>query len=201
MKTKKDVSTISYNTPEFLKRKLDSLLANHTISDYIFIFHHKEIDEGKDHIHLLIRPNTLLDTMDIQSQLEEFDPRNPEKPLRPIDFRQSKIDEWILYVQHYAPYLAMKFESREYHYQRSDFVYADPDSFEDIYNHAFRGSEFAQRYQVLQALKTGISDPTQLIFNGTIPLNQAANLSAFNKMLQEKTLERSGRSTHTPNES
>lgn len=200
MRTKKDVSTISYNTPEFLKRKLDEMLASHTISDYIFIQHHKEEDEKKDHIHLYVRPNTLVDTMDLQRDLEEFDSQHPDKPLKCIDFRASKPDDWILYNMHYAPYLAMKFESREFHYRKEDFVCADPDTFDDLFAHAFRGSDFAQRYQLLQALKQGAEDPTALIFNGTIPLNQAANLSAFTKMLEQKTVDRSGRKSHTPKE-
>lgn len=200
MRTKKDCSTISYNSPEFLKKKLDILLAQHIISDYMFIKHIKEKDENKDHIHLFLRPNTLVDTMDLQRDLEEFDPGHPDKPLRCIDFRPSKVDDWILYELHYAPYLAMKFESREYHYQKEDFIVADPDSFEEMYIHAFRGSDFAQKYQLLQALKAGSQDPTSLIFNGTVPLNQAANLAAFTKMLDQKACDRNGRPSHTPKE-
>ena len=69
MRTKGLVSTISYNTPEFLELKLQELYKKHTISDYMFIQHIAEEDEKKDHIHLLIEPNTLIDTMVIQDYL------------------------------------------------------------------------------------------------------------------------------------
>lgn len=200
MRTKKDVSTISYNSVDFLVTHLNQMVKRHLISDYIFIQHKKEKDEAKDHVHLFLRPNTLLDTMDLQDELQEFDPAHPDKPFRCIDFRPSKIDDWILYNLHFAPYLAMKFESREFHYQKEDFFYADSDSFEDMYAHAFRGSDFARQYQLLQALKEGSHDPTSLILNGTIPLNQAANLSAFTKMMDQRGLDRNGRSTHSPKE-
>lgn len=101
MNTRKEISTISYNSVEFLTEKLQELLNEHIISDYMFIPHKAEEDETKDHIHLWIKPNKLLDTMDLQSFLQEYDPLHPDKPLKCIDFRFAKTDDWILYSIHY----------------------------------------------------------------------------------------------------
>lgn len=182
MRTSKPISTISYNSQEFLVMKLDELVANHKISDYMFINHFPEEDERKAHIHLWMKPNTLLDTMDLQQHFMELDLQNPTKPLKCIDFRTSEVDDWILYNQHYAPYLASKGESRKYHYTRDDFVYNDEDTFEYLYNHAFKASAWATRNQVLEALSAGMISPTDLILNGTVPLNLAGHLNAFKYM-------------------
>lgn len=179
MRTSKPIATISYNSQEFLLHRLDELVKNHKISDYMFINHFAEEDEKKDHIHLWIKPNTLIDTMDLQKHFTEIVADNPLKPLKCIDFRPSQVDDWILYSQHYEPYLASKAESREYHYTRDDFVYCDEDTFDDLYNHAFKGSDWAKRYQILEALSNKQINPTDLIKNGTIPLNMASQLNAF----------------------
>lgn len=200
MRTSKPIATISYNSQEFLVQKLDELMRNHKISDYMFINHYAEIDERKNHIHLWIKPNTLIDTMDIQKFLTELDINNPTKPLKCIDFRLSKTDDWILYCQHYAPYLATKNESREFHYSKDDFVYADEDTFEDNYYHAFKGSEWATRNQILQALNDGTVNPVDLVLNGSIPLNLASQLSAIEHMkTRYGLLDRGGRANHEEN--
>lgn len=196
MRTSKPIATISYNSQEFLIHQLDELIRNHKICDYMFINHFAEEDEKKNHIHLWIKPNTLIDTMDLQKYLTEIDPLNPTKPLKCIDFRPSEVDDWILYSQHYKPYLASKGESREFHYTRDDFVFNDEDTFDDLYNHAFKGSVWAQRNQILQALSEGIKSPQQLILNGTIPLNQATQLNAFMYMQTHYGLDRGSHSNH-----
>lgn len=179
MRTSKPIATISYNTQEFLLYKLQELINNHKISDYMFINHFAEEDESKNHIHLWLKPNTLIDTMDLQKHFMEIDSNNPNKPLKCIDFRYSNIDDWILYSQHYNAYLASKGESREYHYTQDDFVYYDQDTFEYNYNHAFKGSEWAKRNQILEALTKGTNNPINLILNGTIPISMSTQLSSF----------------------
>lgn len=198
MKTRKEIATISYNSEEFLKEKLDELLRNHVISDYIYIKHEKEVDEKKSHIHLWVKPNKTLDTMDLQEHFMELDLQHPDKkPLGVIDFRASKIDDWILYSQHYEPYLASKAESREYHYSKDDFRYADEYSFEDYYYHAFKGSEWAKRYAILQQLCDGRIAKADLIKNGTVPLQLAPALRSFEYLETHKgTLDRGSHSNH-----
>ena len=197
MRTSKPISTISYNTQEFLVHQLDELVKNHKVCDYMFINHFAEEDEKKNHIHLWIKPNTLVDTMDLQKFFVEANPDNPLKPFKCIDFHSSKsVDDWILYAQHFEPYLASKGESREYHYTKDDFIYNDEDTFDDLYNHAFKGSEWAQRNQILRALSDGSANPTSLILNGTVPLNMASQLNAFKYMQSHYSLDRGGRCNH-----
>lgn len=201
MRTSKPISTISYNTQEFLTAKLDELMRNHKICDYMFINHFAEEDEKKNHIHLWIKPNTLLDTMALQEFLKEIDPNKPLKPLGCIDFRLSDIDEWILYNQHFEPYLASKGEKREYHYTRDDFVYPDEDTFDFNYHHAFKGSEWSRRNQILMMLADRDLAPTDLILNGTVPLNMASQLNAF-KYMQRRyvSFDRGEHENHEDNE-
>lgn len=180
MRTKKEISTISYNSIPFLTTKLKELYEAHQISNWLFIHHKAEQDERKDHIHLFITPNTLLDTMDLQNFLKEYDPLDPlKKPLGCIDFRSSKIDDWILYNLHYEPYLAWKCESREFHYTKDDFFVADLDTWDDLYYHAMKGSDFAKKNQLLQMLSDNRITPAELVLNGSVPLNQASQLNAF----------------------
>lgn len=201
MRTSKPIATISYNSEEFLKNKLDELHRNCKISDWIFIKHTAEQDEKKDHIHLWIKPNTLLDTMQLQIFLTEFDPQKPLKPLKCIDFVSSKIDDWILYSMHYAPYLASKNESREFAYTKEDFKFCDEDTFEDLYIHALKGSEWAHRYQLLEQLANRNINPSDLILNGTVPLNMASQLSSFMYMRGNiGTTTRGGRKGHEEEE-
>ena len=193
MRTSKPISTISYNSPAFLEAKLNELVRNHVISDWMYIYHHAEADERKDHIHLYIQPNRLLDTMDLQQFFEERDITNLEaKPLKCIDFRTSKSDDWILYSMHLEAYLAMKGQLREFHYKKTDFRFCDEDTFEDNFAHALRGSEFAQRQQTLEFLQGGTS-PVDLIQSGLVPLSMASSLNALDHLI-----DRHGRTTHTP---
>lgn len=197
MRTSKPIATISYNSIDFLRYQLGELIKAHKICDYMLIKHQAEADEKKDHIHLWIKPNTLLDTMDLQKFLTEINPSAPLKPFKCIDFRLSVVDDWILYSQHYEPYLASKGESRQYHYTRDDFIYYDEDTFDDLYNHAFKGSDWAKRNQILQALSEGSISPTTLILNGTVPLNMAGQLNAFKYMQKHYgTLDRGNHSGH-----
>lgn len=197
MRTSKPISTISYNSQEFLIHQLNELMKNHKICDWMFINHFAEADEKKNHIHLWLKPNTLLDTMDLQQFFTELDPKNPMKPLKCIDFRTSQTDDWVLYNMHHEPYLASKGESREYHYIKDDFVYADEDTFDDIYNHALKGSEWAKRNQILCQLNDGNLNPVNLVLNGTVPLNLASQLNALQYMRTHYgQLDRGGRDNH-----
>lgn len=202
MRTAKPVSTISYNTPEYLKAKLEELIRNHQISDYMFIQHQPESDETKEHIHLYMVPNTTVDTMDIQDFLKE-PVNNSKKPLGCVDFRKSVEDEWILYVEHYLPYLASKCQTREWVYEKENFVWHDQDTFDRKYLHAHKASAWAQRNQILEALKSNKLTPIDLINNGTIPLNLAGQLNAYKYMQVryggdgEVSVDRNGGTSHS----
>lgn len=189
MKTRKPISTISYNSPDFLMSKLEELRENHTISFWAFIKHYKEEDENKDHIHLYIVPNTSIDTMCLQEFLQEPDLLYPDlPPLGCIDFVSTKAkdgfpDDWILYSTHYPPYLASKMQSRKYHYcKTSEFFVSDIDCFLNMWRHAFKGSDWAQRNQLLSVLADKHINPASLIENGSLPLSMACQVNAYDYM-------------------
>lgn len=194
MRTSKPISTISYNTEPYLRNVLEELHRNRVISDYMFIRHFKEQDEAKDHFHVWLNPNKMLDTMVLQDKFKELDPSNPLKPLGCINFKSSKVDDWILYCQHFEPYLVSKMENRQFHYVKEDFKFADELTFEDLYNHAFRGSEWAINNQRLQLLTSGVVEPLDMVMTGSVPLNMAGQMNALDRLLAQ----RNGRKTHTP---
>ena len=100
MQTSKAISTISYNSIEFLDSVLDSLLRSHIIDYYMYIQHIGEDDglgdKEKDHIHLYLYPNKRINTADLDSYFIEPIPN--EMPLKCIQWNTSNPDDWILYV-------------------------------------------------------------------------------------------------------
>lgn len=130
MRTTKPISTISFNTEEFLKHTLDGLIKSRIISFYAFVSHFPEDDEGgtKQHFHLYIEPSKLIQTDDLRDMFKEYDFDNPEKPLGVLPFRNSKFEHWYMYACHNKAYLASKGESRKYHYTFDDFVSSDSDN-------------------------------------------------------------------------
>lgn len=111
MATQKPISTISYNSEQFLKEKLDLWIENHTIMAYQYICHKGE-DGDKDHIHLRIEPNKKIDPMDLMERLKEYTLGN-QKPLGVRPFRPSKEEDWILYAIHDKDYLNLKYGGGE----------------------------------------------------------------------------------------
>jgi len=186
MRTSKPIATISYNSEDFLKARLQELLRNHRIDDYMYIKHDPEEDENKAHIHLWISPNRLLDTMDLQDFFVEPDPKHPDKPFKCLPFSVSKVDDWVLYGMHLPAYLMSKGQTREFVYEKKDFKYADEDTFERTFRHALHGSEWAHRNQILNLVVAGLCDPLELITSGIVPMSMANQLSAMVSM-QGKT--------------
>lgn len=113
MATQLPISTISYNTVDFLKKKLEQWYHEHLIRAYMFIFHKGE-DGDKDHIHLRIEPNKRLDPMDLMDELcMEVDPNDRSKNLGCRPWRPSKEEDWFLYVVHDKKYLDFKYGGGE----------------------------------------------------------------------------------------
>lgn len=108
MATQKPISTVSYNSEQFLKEKLDSWVQQHIIQCYQYICHKGE-DGDKDHIHVRIEPNKKLDPMSLTESLREYDKDHPTKPLGVRPWRPSKEEDWILYAVHEPTYLRLKY--------------------------------------------------------------------------------------------
>ena len=199
MNTSAPFSFISYNSEKFLDLKLHELFNNHIISDFMWIKHKAEEDEKKDHIHGWVNPNTRVDTISFQFQLLELDPTRPDKPLGITNPRKSDMDEWILYVQHFLPYLKTKLEDRKFYYQKSDFHFLDLDTFEENYYHAFHSSDWAKQIQINQLLKDPNFCRADLILEGVLPLQMSNSLLSLLRLEQTNSgvTDRGGRTdTH-----
>lgn len=206
MKTKKPISTIGYNTREFLERHLDDLYRSHVIANYYAIYHHAEADELSDHWHIYIEPNGQLDSMVLQDTFNEFDPKHPDQPLRVCKFSFSKVDieyhpdDWLLYAVHDPLYLAAKKESRQYVYSKDEILCPDPDQLERDFYHAKYQSEYMidkLRREEIQESRS-VSD---LYYSGRIPPQLITAVVALKKdeaYQAEQKLNRNGRVTHTP---
>ena len=97
MITRSNISTISYNTDDFLTFKLNDMIKNHCIEFWAFINHIPEEDERKEHKHLFIIPSGTVDTFALSDILEEIDFTNPTMPpLGTIFWKHSKFVDWYL---------------------------------------------------------------------------------------------------------
>ena len=207
MKTSREISTISYNTKDYLVSKLDAMLKRHNISYYAFIYHKAEADETKDHIHLYIIPNGQIDTDNISKELEQIDPNpdpktNPEnKPLGCKPWRKSKWEDWYLYAIHDKAYLMKKGQTRKNDYKMEDIVSSDHDYMLELI-HTIDYAKYKGLSAFIDRIKNGASLP-DLIYEGVIPPQQFV---AYREMyyiitqqVRHDTPYRNGRQTHTPN--
>lgn len=196
MRTTKPISTIAFNTPSYLKLKLNELLKAGRISFWAFIVHKPEDDEGgkKEHCHVYVEPSKMLQTDELKAELKEFDPEFPDIPRGCISFNSSKFDPWYLYALHDKRYLASKGQSRRFHYLHDDIVTSDDDDLtfkarsidmvslspyadmQDAQNHGISWSEYFSR--------------------GTVPLQQVALFERAWYLLVQARTERAGHNNH-----
>lgn len=200
MITRTNVSTISYNTDEFLTFMLNELIKNHSIEFWSFINHIPEEDETKAHKHLFIIPAGSIDTFVLSDFLKEIDVVNPLlPPLGTIFWKHSKFVDWYLYALHDIDYLASKGESRMYHYTKSEFVVSDSDYFNELI-HSCDFSQYTKHKKLREAVQSEVSF-RDLFANGFIPVQQigqyslAYNLLKYGDMYYDKT-DRNGRLGH-----
>lgn len=130
MKTTKPLSTISYNSFNWLMGTLDRLLENGIIRFYAVIGHKPEEDENKAHYHVYVEPAKQLDDNWLQSQFVE--PVAGDKPLKSLPFNKSKFVDWYWYGLHDVAYLASKQQARKYHYSKDDYIVSDVDYFDEL---------------------------------------------------------------------
>ena len=196
MRTTKPISTISFNSSSYLELKLNELLKAGKVSFWAFIEHLPEDDEGgnKIHHHVYIEPAKMLQTDDIKSELKEFDPTHPSKPLGCISFKSSKFADWYMYGLHDSRYLASKSQSRKYHYFHEDFKTSDEDdllfkarSIDRIALSPYAAMEDAQRQ--------GITFQ-EFFARGTVPLPQLALFEKAWYMLLDGHTNRNNRPGH-----
>lgn len=156
MRTTKPISTISYNSINFLQMQLVQLKKAHIIEFACFIPHEPDTDQTKKHIHLYIEPAKLLQTMELQEQFNEARVSPNDKPLSCINFRPSNWVDWYLYGLHDKRYLAYKGQSRNVHYTKEQFWSTDTETFEDkIF---FMDTSFLTSYdKIIDAIDNGLN--------------------------------------------
>lgn len=197
MKTSKAFSTISYNTPDFLAVKLDELVQRRVISFYAFVYHYKEDDERKDHIHLYIEPNGQYQTDSLSDYLLEPDFTNlAAPPLGIMPCKSSKFGDWFLYTCHDAAYLASKGQSRSHHYDTPDFRTSNSDYLlEQV--HTIDRSPYKKTQEFVKAVKDGTS-LFEMVSSGQVPIHQFNQWASMYEYVQSNGLFRNGKRTHTP---
>lgn len=174
MRTSKPISTISYNTPEFLRAKIEYWKSTGTIEYGMWIRHEPEADEKKAHYHVYLKPAQLIQTMNLENESMEFDPLNPEKPLKMIGFRISKEDDWVLYGLHDASYLLEKGLEREHHYDIADIQSTDEDTLADILTHINDNRKGDITKRIIDLIQLGLTWQ-QICASGLIPLRYMTN--------------------------
>ena len=121
MRTRRLLSTISFNSPDFFKLTCERLRASGVIELAYWVVHHPEDDEKKAHIHACMLPARVLDTIKLEKQFEELVPGESE-PRRVLPFYVvSKFADWFLYSSHNAGYLASKGQLRRFSYALDEF--------------------------------------------------------------------------------
>lgn len=196
MRTTKPISTISFNSSAYLELKLNELLKAGKISFWAFIEHSPEDDEGgnKIHHHVYIEPAKMLQTDDIKSELKEFDPTHPAKPLGCLTFKSSKFADWYMYGLHDIRYLASKSQSRKYHYLHDDFITSDDDDF--LFKARTIDRIALSPYAAMSDAQSQGITFEEYFSRGTIPLPQLALFEKAWYLLLDAHTNRNDRSNH-----
>ena len=174
MRTSKPISTISYNTEEFLKGKVEYWKGLGLIEFGMWIKHKPDEDNKKDHFHVFLKPAKLIQTMDLEMDSCELDPNNPDKPLKMIGFRVSKENDWVLYGLHDKEYLASKGMTRNIHYDLSDIKSTDSDTLADIITHLNDERKGKLETRILECVRMGLAWG-DIVSSGLIPLRHMHN--------------------------
>lgn len=134
MKTRQNLTFISYNSRTFLESRLNELVSSGKISLYLFIFHfHEGIDElgreeKEDHWHVYIRNNSTIDTVWLHDFFEEMIIGSDQTQsifINKIGCPDNVFNDMFLYFLHHKTYLDSKGLSRKYHYGFDDVISCD----------------------------------------------------------------------------
>lgn len=190
MGTKKPIATVSFNTEEHLRRVLDGLVKAGVLSDWLYIKHMAEAEEKKEHFHVWMAPNRIVEKNSIRDAFKEIDVTNPTaKPLGCIAVDNSKIDDWVLYALHDEAYLLSKFvETKKYRYSPDDIVGSSEAFKEQAVRHALEESDWVKERKKIKLICDAIESgqTSQLYKSGVVSLGQANNLRALLWLYREE---------------
>lgn len=198
MKTSKPISTISYNSPDFLRNKINEWKSKGFIEYGMWIKHLPDEDNKKIHYHVFLKPAKLIQTMELEADSCEipmgtFSEVSPSadttdisatvvKPLKMISFRMSKEDDWILYGIHDKTYLAEKGMERTHHYTFSDIETTCMDTLHDMITHLIDNRKGRLEVRIFDCIEKGFNW-RDIVSTGIIPLKQMHNAFMFYKAL------------------
>lgn len=199
MRTTKPISTISFNSEDFLAGKLNELVKAKRLSFWAFIKHKPEDDEGgkKEHFHVYMEPSKMMQTDDIKEELKQFDPEHPDKPKTCIPCHSSDFGNWALYVLHDKRYLAMKGQSRRFHYRYDEIVTSDEDALRFMFR-SIDMTKLSPYMDMEDAIMAGMTFQ-EFFARGTVPIPQVRQFQIAWDMLLSTVTYRNGKEGH-PNE-
>lgn len=186
MKTKQKISTICYNSVDYLKSKLEDLLNAGRIDFYAFVPHKAEEDEKKDHIHLLIFPNGNVNTNDLNEYFYEYVP-DSDKPLGTCGIwhivGKNNLSDWFLYAVHDVVYCRLKgYSDRKYTYTSKDIITSNEDGLDEMFYEAYHTSKFYFDKTVRETVFNSdnpLASAYALVKDGYVPLNQMCSFHHF----------------------
>lgn len=186
MQTSKAISTISYNSKNYLDAVLDSLIRSHIIDYYMYIQHIGEDDgfgeKEEDHIHLYLYPNKRINTADLDSYFIEPVPN--QLPRKCIQWNTSNPDDWILYVLHDPDYLLSKWEHRQIQYTFGKLKSSCKQTLRRLYRHAYQSSGYAKMKNIYQYAASN-GNLADLMRIGAVPINQISSYEQFFTLAQK----------------
>jgi hypothetical protein len=196
VRTTKPISTISFNSANYLRSRLNELVKAKKLSFWAFITHKPEDDEGgkKEHHHVYAEPAKMLQTDDLREYLKEFDPARPDKPKGCLKWTSSKFDSWYLYALHDKRYLASKGESRKFHYLHDDIQASDDDDLL-MMSRQIDLVSLSPYADMQDAIEHGLTF-AQYFKRGTVPLPQIKAFQTAWEMLASTSTDRNGRKGH-----
>lgn len=197
MRTNEMITTVTWNSEEFLIQVLEDLEREGIIEYYLYMYHISEDDEyeKKDHIHLMVKPNRVVDTVVFRSYFFEEDPEN-DKPIKPLPFeklRKSNFSDFFLYTLHDKSYLAYKGQARKFHYSVKQYVCSSEELLNEFNRRAHTEGDFALHCRRMELINNEDLKPSDLILQGYMPLQMANNINA---LMNLKTTYRNGRMGH-----
>lgn len=185
MNTRCPISTISYNTEQFLIKELNKMIGEGVIDFYAFIYHFaegEELGEKMNHRHLYVMPGRLIVTSALNSRLQQIDLQQPDlPPLGCMPWRHSKFGDWYMYCLHDKDYLALQCQERKYHYDKHEFVVSNWEYFNELI-HTSDLVKYKSFAKFIELVNSGVNF-RELFSNGFIPVQQIVQYKkAFNLM-------------------
>lgn len=198
MKTRKPITTISYNTDGYLQTKLEELRKAKIISIWFYINHQAEQDEKKPHKHLWIMPAKTIQTDDLYDALLEPDLQHLDKPpLKCLHFQScNSFADWFLYSLHDKSYLLRKGQKRAFSYTIDDFVCSDRDELDEFVREIDM-TDYSAMGRLTEAIDQGLSFD-EYLRRGSVPVQLFNQYYRAWEYLTCGGTDRNGRSTHTP---